>query len=95
VLTGIALRLPGVDHVEIHCDQANAASAAVARKLGYRLDRIQDDEQDAPAKSGKRMIRPMNSRPPRPILQTVRPTKGSGPDSLATASGCTSLDGDA
>lgn len=55
-LTGIALRLPGVDHVEIHCDQANIASAAVARKLGYRLDRLRSDVRDAPAKSGQQMV---------------------------------------
>ena len=56
VLTGVALALPGADRVEIHCDQANVASAAVARKLGYRLDGIHDDVRDAPAKTGQRMV---------------------------------------
>ena len=32
-------RLPDIERVEIHVDRANAASAAVPRKLGYRLDR--------------------------------------------------------
>jgi RimJ/RimL family protein N-acetyltransferase len=32
-------RLPDIERVEIHMDKANAASAAVPRKLGYRLDR--------------------------------------------------------
>src|SRR5215472_2628482 len=36
-LTKVALALPGVDRVEIHCDAANAPSAAIARNLGYRL----------------------------------------------------------
>ncbi len=36
-LTIVALSLPEVDRVEIHCDPRNAASAAVPRKLGYRL----------------------------------------------------------
>jgi len=39
-LTGAALGLTGVERVEIHCDEANERSAAVARRLGYRLDRV-------------------------------------------------------
>jgi len=31
--------LPDIERVEIHMDQANAASAAVPRKLGYRMVR--------------------------------------------------------
>jgi len=38
-LTEAAFTLvPGVERVEIHMDRANEASAAVPRKLGYRLD---------------------------------------------------------
>jgi ribosomal-protein-serine acetyltransferase len=37
IVTDTALRLPGVDHTEIHHDKANHASAAVPRKLGYTL----------------------------------------------------------
>jgi RimJ/RimL family protein N-acetyltransferase len=33
-----------------------AASAAVARRLGYRLDRIEEEPPDAPAERGRRMI---------------------------------------
>ncbi|HEY4319921.1 MAG TPA: GNAT family protein [Gemmatimonadales bacterium] len=36
-LTGAALALPGIDHTEIRCDPWNLASAAVPRRLGYRL----------------------------------------------------------
>jgi RimJ/RimL family protein N-acetyltransferase len=54
-LTRIALALPGVDRVEIHCDEANVRSAAVARRLGYRLDRIEPRERTAPAESGRGM----------------------------------------
>ncbi|MET9027209.1 GNAT family N-acetyltransferase [Nocardia sp. NPDC004168] len=54
-LTRIALALPGVDRVEIHCDEANVRSAAVARRLGYRLDRIEPREKRAPAESGRGM----------------------------------------
>lgn len=51
-VTDIALSLPGIDRVEIHCDAANAASAAVPRRLGYRLDREAQGEQTAPGESG-------------------------------------------
>ncbi len=55
-LTAVALALPGVDRVEIHCDAANVASAAIARKLGYRLDRIEERHPEAPGESGRLMI---------------------------------------
>jgi RimJ/RimL family protein N-acetyltransferase len=55
-LTSVALGLPGVRRVEIHCDEANAASAAIPRKLGYRLDRVIAHEPEAPGESGRRMI---------------------------------------
>jgi RimJ/RimL family protein N-acetyltransferase len=56
VLTMAALALPGVDRVEIHCDAANVASTAIARKLGYRLDRVEDRHPEAPGESGRLMI---------------------------------------
>jgi len=55
-LTTVALGLDGVKRVEIHCDAANAASAAVARRLGYRLDRIEERLPEAPGESGRLMI---------------------------------------
>jgi RimJ/RimL family protein N-acetyltransferase len=55
-LTSVGLALPGVDRVEIHCDAANAASAAVARKLGYRLDRTEQRQPEAPGESGQLMV---------------------------------------
>lgn len=36
-LTLAAFELPWVQRVEIHCDPANLASAAIPRRLGYRL----------------------------------------------------------
>jgi RimJ/RimL family protein N-acetyltransferase len=56
VLTAAAFDLPHIDNVEICCDEANVASAAVPRRLGYTLARIQDHEITSPAESGKRMI---------------------------------------
>jgi RimJ/RimL family protein N-acetyltransferase len=35
-LTQVALALPGIARVEIRCDPANARSAAIPRRLGYR-----------------------------------------------------------
>ncbi len=55
-LTPVALALPGARRVEIHCDEANTASAGVPRKLGYRLDRVEEHEKEAPGERGRRMI---------------------------------------
>lgn len=46
-LTRVAFEVNGVDRVEIHCDPANARSAAVPRKLGFAHEatlhrRVQD-----------------------------------------------------
>ena len=54
-LTDIALAMDGVERVEIHCDEANVRSAAVARRLGYRLDRIETDAVSAPGDRGRSM----------------------------------------
>lgn len=55
-LTTAAFGLPGTERVEIHCDEANVASAGVPRRLGYRLDRVQEGEVEAPGESGPEMI---------------------------------------
>jgi RimJ/RimL family protein N-acetyltransferase len=55
-LTRVLLGLGHIDRVEIHCDEANVRSAAVARRLDYRLDRMEDDGVNAPAESGRGMV---------------------------------------
>jgi RimJ/RimL family protein N-acetyltransferase len=55
-LTDAAFALPDVERVEIRCDEANGASAAVPRKLGYRLVDVIDREPLAPAHTGRGMI---------------------------------------
>jgi RimJ/RimL family protein N-acetyltransferase len=55
-MTSLAATLPGVRQVEIQVDEANVASAGIPRKLGYRLDRIEDHEPEAPGERGRRMI---------------------------------------
>jgi RimJ/RimL family protein N-acetyltransferase len=56
LLTNVGLAAPEVRRVEIHCEQGNAASAGVARGLGYRLDRVTDGPVDPAGKTGRLMI---------------------------------------
>jgi len=55
-LTTAALGIPGVVRVEIHCDEANVASAAVPRRLGYTLLRVDDRPVEAPGETGRQMV---------------------------------------
>ncbi|MGA2837695.1 MAG: GNAT family protein [Acidimicrobiales bacterium] len=48
--------LPWVLRTEIRMDEANHRSAAVPRRLGYRLDREVDREIVAPAESGRGLV---------------------------------------
>ncbi|MFT3853659.1 MAG: GNAT family N-acetyltransferase [Ilumatobacteraceae bacterium] len=51
-LTDLAFTVDGVDHVEIHHDEANVRSAAVPRKLGFAHVATAPRERLAPAHSG-------------------------------------------
>jgi RimJ/RimL family protein N-acetyltransferase len=55
-LEDAAWSLPDVERVEIHCDAGNTASAAIARRLGFRLDRTESHSIDAPGECGRHMI---------------------------------------
>jgi len=55
-LTDAALQLRAVGRVEIRCDAANARSAAIPPKLGYRLDRIESRPPTAPGETDAHMI---------------------------------------
>ena len=55
-LTHAAFALPGVERVQIHCDQSNQPSAGVAAKLGYTLDRTEPKEPAAPGETGRFMV---------------------------------------
>jgi RimJ/RimL family protein N-acetyltransferase len=55
-LTEAALGLPDIARVEIHTDEANVISAAIPRRLGYRLDRVDTREPEAPAEIGRLQI---------------------------------------
>jgi len=56
LLTEVALQLGDIDRVEIHCDAANLRSLLIPQRLGYRLDRIEEDDVQAPGESGRSMI---------------------------------------
>ncbi|WP_051898527.1 GNAT family N-acetyltransferase [Sciscionella sediminilitoris] len=56
VLTETALAMPDIERVEIHCDAANHASAAIAGKLGYRQVRTEDRAPQARAETGRHQI---------------------------------------
>jgi RimJ/RimL family protein N-acetyltransferase len=55
-LTRVAAAVDGVTRVEIHCDPANVRSAAIPRRLGYRLVDERDEERHAPAHTGRMQI---------------------------------------
>jgi RimJ/RimL family protein N-acetyltransferase len=55
-LTTAAFDMPGVERVEIHCDEANVASAAVPRHLGYRLARVDAVAPQAPSETGRHQV---------------------------------------
>jgi RimJ/RimL family protein N-acetyltransferase len=61
-LTDVGFALRGVRRMEIHCDAANQASAAVPAKLGYRLVGSEDHEPEAPGEEGRRLIWVMYER---------------------------------
>jgi RimJ/RimL family protein N-acetyltransferase len=69
-LTAVGFGLRGIERMEIHCDEANVASASVPPKLGYRLTGRVDHEPEAPGEVGSRLIwvlyrREWEARPPR------------------------------
>lgn len=55
-LTDAALRVRGVKKVLVYCDEANAASAAVPRKLGFHLERVEEASPSAPAETGRQLV---------------------------------------
>jgi RimJ/RimL family protein N-acetyltransferase len=55
-LTAVGRDQPGGARGEIHSDHANARSAAVPERLGYRLDRVEPDEVVAPNEVGLSMV---------------------------------------
>ena len=55
-LTEAGLQVDGVDRMIIVCDEANVRSAAVPRRLGYTLDRIETRAPEAPGETGRMQL---------------------------------------
>lgn len=54
-LTDVATAQPGIDRVLVYCDEANHASSAIPRRLGYRLDRVVSVPAEATAETGRQL----------------------------------------
>jgi ribosomal-protein-serine acetyltransferase len=52
LLTDAAFAIEGIDHVEIHHDQANVASAGIPRRLGFEFVGEQPNKHPAPSDAG-------------------------------------------
>jgi len=55
-LTVVACTLPDVRQVLIFCDEANDSSAAIPRRLGYKLVRVDSRIAEAPGETGRQMM---------------------------------------
>lgn len=55
-LTTAAFGVDRIGRVQVHTDEANTASAGVPAKLGFRRDRVEAREPQAPGESGQLVI---------------------------------------
>jgi len=55
-LVDVARRIDGVQRVEIKCDEANGRSAAIPRRLGFRLVGVEPCEPAAAAETGRHEV---------------------------------------
>ncbi len=55
-LTDVALHEPRVKQVLIYTDQANTRSAAIPRRLGFELLRVEDAERSASSETGRQQV---------------------------------------
>jgi len=55
-LTEAGLQIEGIDRMIIVCDEANVRSAAIPKRLGYRLDRVDQRPPEAPGETGRTQI---------------------------------------
>jgi RimJ/RimL family protein N-acetyltransferase len=55
-LADAALHLHGVSRVEIRCDAANLRSAAIPRKLGFRLERTESRPPTTPGETDAHLV---------------------------------------
>lgn len=55
-LTEAGRGIEGIDRMIVVCDEANARSAAIPRRLGYTLDRVERRSPEAPSETGRMQI---------------------------------------
>ena len=55
-LTDVALRRPRREEVLIYTDEANTRSAAIPRRLGFELLRVEDAERSASSETGRQQV---------------------------------------
>lgn len=55
-LTGEALDIPSVHEVQIRCDVANTASAAVPARIGFTMARVQDRPRRTSSETDEEMV---------------------------------------
>jgi len=61
-LAGVGESMTGIEELWIVCDEANARSAAVARRCGFELCRTYADEPQAPGENGTKLVFVRNVR---------------------------------
>jgi RimJ/RimL family protein N-acetyltransferase len=55
-LTDAGLQIDDVEQMIIVCDEANVRSAAIPKRLGYTLDRVETRAPEAPGETGRMQI---------------------------------------
>ena len=55
-LASVAVALADIERLELHIDQANVPSSALARRLGFRLARVYAYDPVTPAQSGRMQV---------------------------------------
>ena len=61
-LTEVGLHMRGIDRMIITCDEANTRSAAIPRRLGYTLERVEERQPEAPGESGRLQLWVLRTR---------------------------------
>jgi RimJ/RimL family protein N-acetyltransferase len=55
-LTEVGLQVEGIHRMIIVCDEANVRSAAIPKRLGYTLERVEQRPPEAPGETGRTQI---------------------------------------
>jgi RimJ/RimL family protein N-acetyltransferase len=55
-LTRVGLEIDSIDRMIIVCDEANARSKAIPKRIGYTLERVETRSPEAPGETGRMQI---------------------------------------